>query len=345
MKAHTMLRLGVAAVIGVPIIGLNLWAFGAWATFEEAFQGEGNTTVPAPLAAAGKGVFGAWVDYKIQNEKADILDPESLNRSRYVSLDTPITLEDVLAPGEAKPAPHLQRLTLLARAPAFAMRECPRILDGLATSCAISKLELSKPGAPVTELRVQLAYVPADPAGDTLDGLTEGELRFHRASLRKSGSGSPTVPAADLPGLRASFYQGARDRCAELRDQTGNCVVAEISITESADQADPDAFQVDARATLAWFTTPENAGIEVALADSAPDVTRHGSIATGATSATTTGGADSNSGWFNGMFDGEASDVADVAPSAPVAEPPKVLNGGGAFNSAGEARFRRVDGN
>ncbi|WP_172298058.1 hypothetical protein [Pseudoruegeria sp. HB172150] len=310
-------------IVTVPMIGVNLYAIGAWETFTRPLAGlDPNAEANAPpeaLGKVGKGVFDFVHDRREQSEKAAVFDVTTPTPHRAIVWNRYMEIEDVLAEGEPDPGKDLHELYILARAPALVMRECPSVISDLATACAVSKVEIDTDSKGRHELTMRIGFLPADPAGD-ISGISSATEE--RESIRLTPRDySARVAEVDLPALRATFYSEAQRQCRELRDRVGSCVVRYITIDEQEDSTNPGSFTVSAYATLSWLKTDANADAEVAQAEP-----------TGV------------SGFFKSVTNaiGGGSDDSSAPASTDAAAKPTVLKGGGAFRSAGGSNFKQV---
>ncbi|MEL7344928.1 MAG: hypothetical protein AAFN59_08710 [Pseudomonadota bacterium] len=217
------------AIIGIPMILLNLGALGRMAQVERAIQGE--TAVPGAIADAGiqvDNLFGQFVEGK----EIDVLfDPNALARARHVIHIETVTLDDMLADGETRPDPALEELWVLARANARSMAECDVLLATIAKTCGVSKSEVDAEDDGTFEIETMISYTPSYYLGEiAVDG--PKDLYTQRVRI-PADRDDQLIRIADIPERRRALYEAAQQACRELRRTTQNCVISRITPRDS----------------------------------------------------------------------------------------------------------------
>lgn len=245
-----LLAVLLPCAIGIPMLVFNLGMIGTWAGFEEDM---GKVpTAPAPIASVGKFISGAWFAHQDRSEREEIFDATAMTIKRTVEFSRHVTIEDVLRPGETVPRPEFHHLYILARAPAFAMDECPRLLAELATTCVVGRTSVEPRDDGAYRLTTHYVYLPEQPFGD-ISQIARATLDREQVDLTPDIRNAQ-VAAADLPALRLETYRAAMLACENLRQQTGSCAIGEISFDQTRQAEDrPGYYEVKASAALNWL--------------------------------------------------------------------------------------------
>lgn len=224
MKANLIIGLFGAVIIGIPMLLLNLGVLGRMAQVERAINGE--TAVPDTIANAGIGVdnmFGRFVEGQEINV---LFDPDALARARHVIHKDVVTIEDMLADGEARPEPQFEQLWVVARANQRAMDECDALLATIAKTCGVSKSSVDAEDDGTFEIESMLSYTPSYYLGEIdVDG--PRDLYTQRIKL-PADRDAQQIPISAIPERRKELYAAAQQACRELRRTTQNCVISKI---------------------------------------------------------------------------------------------------------------------
>lgn len=314
-------RLLLGSLVAVPLIGINLYAIGAWEHFTRPMAdldpAAESHAPPKILGGIGKGFFDFVTDRRERNRAEAIFDIAEPTQHRVVHWDRRLTIRDVLAEGEPDPGPDLHELYILARAPAMGMTLCPTILESLATGCAVAMAEVDKVGNDGTyRVQVQLGFLPEDAPGDLSD-IGTAALETVGQELTPRGR-SLEIRTEDRDAFLAGLFDQASRICDQIRAATGTCTVQRVSIKETPIEG---GARISAHALFATLKRPgvdlASAGYELAVP--------------------------------------EDTDTAQAAPDAPAATPetatpgntevaatrPTILNGGGALRG-GDGAIKRI---
>ena len=290
----------VLLIVGVPMLLLNLSALGMQDRWEEVLGGD--RSVPTGLASAGRTVNDWVADAREGREAAALLDPVAITDHRYVQYRRAgVTVADVLAPGEAAPAPEYAHLWITARGLALAQSDgCPAILDTIATRCSAGMLDVGPADDGTFVVEARLGYTPADDPGPVpAQGRGVG---IDRTTLRLPLQGSLSVAPDQVATAERELLTAAQDACRALRADAGTCVIQSLQFSR---QPRGETVNLSAAVTLASLV---------------PDGTE---ALTDATEAAITGGIMDR---LRGLMGG----AAEEAPATGGA--PRVLQGGSARN-------------
>lgn len=219
---------GVTFVIfGVPLIAINLGALGMQAKVESALGLE--TSVPDPVADAGGVVLDLWGNFREGREIEALFVEDQFTRKRSITYTETVTIADVLEEGEEPPAPHLEELYILARAPQRALRnECPVILETIGRACAVSTAEVDETAeSGVYRIEAVVGWLPDHPLGNTaIDGARE----LYRSRFEFPSRGGLTARPEAAPAAKRSLYLEVKRLCDTLRETLGNCVIGGLEL-------------------------------------------------------------------------------------------------------------------
>ena len=322
MSARLIMSLLGAVVIGGPLLYINLVALGRQAAFEQAIDGE--TVVPSSIASIGQRADSLFGDIREGRKISSLFHPTELNRNRAVTFVSDIAITDVLAEGEAPPAPEFHKMFIEARAPLYEMeRNCPLILETFATGCVSAKVDVDQRRDGSFRLTSALAYRPDHDLGTFPE---EGATDLYRVTVGLSRDRLMTeIPQDKVQEIKALMYSDAMTACNSLREERGNCVIEKIEFSAFDVEDKPDTARIAAVAYLAWVG-PRAAGGDNSIL--------------GNVSAANPEEAAERAGLFarvSGALSGD--DNASGSGDAP-----SVLRGGNAFRGAGEANFLTAPG-
>ncbi|MDJ0992226.1 MAG: hypothetical protein QNI90_01505 [Dinoroseobacter sp.] len=211
----------IVLFIGLPMLWYVPAMIWGYQVTKEAMDPEAGLSAdlvggPAPLQWMKKN--GAMHAY---------FSPDELTDRREVSFELELELAEVLAPGEAAPAPDLQDLYVKARAPAFLIGYCEEILGPLATKCDVADSDgwVSREGR--ARINGSLAYIPAYNIGN-IGEVENGEIMSASARIF---TGSDMVSAS--AESRQVAIMRALELCEQVRAKLGNCVISDLSITQT----------------------------------------------------------------------------------------------------------------
>ncbi|MCU0907309.1 MAG: hypothetical protein MUF73_07650 [Rhodobacteraceae bacterium] len=290
-------------VFGLPMAMVSLWALGMQDRWEEVLGGERN--VPTGLAGAGRAVNDWVADAREGQIAAALFDPVAITDHRHVQFRrTGVTVADVLAPGEAEPAPDYAHLWITARGLALAQREgCPAILDTIATRCSAGMLDVEPADDGTFVVEARLGYAPADDLGPVPDN--GRGVGIDRTTLRLPLQGSLSVAPDQVAAAERTLLTAAQDACRALRADAGTCTIQSLRFDR---QPRGETVSLSAAVTLASLV---------------PDGT---TVTTDATEAAVEGGIMDR---LRGLMGGDDTEAAPATGS-----PPRVLQGGGARNDS-----------
>ena len=313
MKWKLLAFLAPLVLFGGPILYINLVALGRQAAFEETVTGE--TAVPQPIASAGKHASMLLDNFRKRQETADVFDAEDFSRRRVLQISRPISIEEVLSPGEAVPDPEFQSLYIEARAPVLTMQqECPLLLASFARSCVAQSSQVQRNDDGSYTLKARLAFIQAADTGPLPDAIPEDliveKIVLPREFARKALSPKQVLEAKSL------FFDVTTETCAAQQDAYGNCVVRSVDFEIRTHRDDPDLFSVSGRARLESIP---NASESIKLTEAA-----------GTSSGLASRFAKLKASLLGGGDDQTAKKSSNK---------PKILRGGSAFRKAGEGRF------
>lgn len=309
MTGKIVLGLVGTIVIGTPIILLNLGVLGTMAQVETAITGE--TDVPQPVAQVGIGVADAFGRFAEGQSMATLFDPDLLARARHVLHKQTVTIDDVLGPDEARPAPGLEKLWITARANSLAMPECDRVLATIAKTCGVSKSEVKESDDGTFSIESMLSYVPSYYLGEAETGRSS-DLYTRHVEIPAERSERRITNISRLPALREEYYAAAKQACRELRRETQNCVVSKIEPELRDIRGEEGAYTYHVRVTMNYVGPRAEGSNESLLgklashgAGSAEEVEERGKA------------IDALSGFLGGGGSGENEEPAPKRPPKP----------------------------
>lgn len=147
------------------------------------------------------------------------VDMENSNIERRVGFDQEITLDSLLAEGEAMPPEDQQLLYALMRTPAALEYHCLETLIEIATKCRVITSTARKNETGNYSVSVRIGYVPNYAIG----ALTKDSgWAFVSVFLPDATATSPL----DTPKKRQDFLRRLMKTCDKLREELGNCVIS-----------------------------------------------------------------------------------------------------------------------
>jgi hypothetical protein len=172
----------------------------------------------------------------------------ALDRNRMLRFVMALRPEEMLAEGEAMPAPEWLDLLAEARAVPMALRACALLPEGFASACNLRDTEVigRDPATGDYLLSISLNYVEVAPLGQLPSPADDPRIVDEVIGLEglSLAHGSTGAVLAELLGR-------AQARCAERRAQHRNCAVERVTLDRTG----------QARITLAYMLS----GAEIAL--------------------------------------------------------------------------------
>lgn len=225
-----LLLLGI--VVMSPIIALNVWGIkmSLWANdVQEAnramINGEPNVEMPeVPFGAVFSFLEG--VEDRAEIERAFSLN--ELNNTRIVNIRNILSIEDVLQPDEAPPAPEFALLYVSARAPQYAQKLCEEVFASLGRRCQVLKASVPLVRNGRYYVSARLAYLPDYDMGEPAPA--------ENAELLEIRVSAPFMYPAirinvNTPENRVLYLNSAKAVCERVRAQFGNCIVGKAILT------------------------------------------------------------------------------------------------------------------
>ena len=310
----------VLVIVGVPMLLVNLSALGMQDSWEQVMGGE--RTVPTSVASAGRAVNDWFADAREGQIASALFDPVTITDHRYVQMKrSGLTVSDVLAPGEAAPAPEYAHLWIAARGLALAQAEgCPMLLETIATRCSAGRLDVKPRDDGTFHLEARLGYAPADAPGPVPAQGRGVELRDLR--LRLPESGGLRLTGDNAPDVQRQLVLAAQEACRSLKAEQGTCVIRSLQFVERQRGA---TGEMSASVTLSWLAS-EGDGRQASL--TVPDRVREAAL-DGADDATPPVTEAAAAGGIFATLKGLLGGGGGTARSGS-GEAPRVLQGGAA---------------
>ena len=209
---------------------------------------DGKEDVDTPGLNIIGSVLGKITELR-ENAHADrVFNTTELTQRRAISYSRSITIEDVLAEGEAMPDPSLHDLYVTARAARALTVECPAILATLATSCKPAEVRVDKRDNGMFDISGMLAFTPSTPPGTPT---AEGELVYtvHRTSLDFGDANGIETTEGGISAARSEYYTRAEQACEAVRKTMGMCLIEEMKFKVRKDRRS-EMYRVSVEAKL-----------------------------------------------------------------------------------------------
>jgi len=223
-------RLG-AALVGLillsPIIVLNVWGvrMSLWMNDDIEFaEKRREGTVTADQAPVMPTSPMAW--FRNRAELKNSFSPDELNKARTVTVSADVTIDDLLADGEAAPEQVYEPLYIEARAPVFLMQFCRDVLATIGSECVVNNTKTKQTTDGTFSMSGDLRYLPSYDLGqpEKQDGAKLLSVVADLAGQR----------AKDLPVngaiARKDYLNNSASICAALTAEYGNCVVSDVNL-------------------------------------------------------------------------------------------------------------------
>ncbi|SMX45017.1 hypothetical protein [Actibacterium lipolyticum] len=319
-----ILRLGVLLLFGLPILLLNVTVLSRADKFTRAINGENTEESSNALMGLGRKIDSAWGNHK-KNKRADaIFSAEKFTALRQVTYTQTFTVDALLADGEEAPAPEFHELWVQARAPKYMMQGCDLPLATFAQSCAFSSIDVDEKKDGFFKVTAELAYLPAYPLGD-IEGKDGFSLETKHVNLPIDRSATRDIPISAADEVELDLHHAILEECTALREEKGTCAISNFQVSR---KDNGNLTTIAASGTLKWLNDP---AAEVTLTDrtnyqETEDSSRFAKFAALKEAA-------------KKMMGGDDEEKPEAGGGI------KILNGGGAFKSAGDgsAKFMKPE--
>lgn len=150
---------------------------------------------------------------------------DDLEAGRRAWFSAYVRIEELLAPGETRPAEEMLPVFVKSRAILYAKDECERLITALARECAVNNADgRLKDG--LVRIEGSMRFVQHDEFGE-IDPTAEWVFANVSGKLAEAGAiTSMARGAAD----RVALYRKAAQKCAEIKKRESNCAVTAIRI-------------------------------------------------------------------------------------------------------------------
>lgn len=155
-----------------------------------------------------------------------------IKAGRMASFAAYVRIDDLLSPGEARPADEMLPVFVKSRAILYAKQECERLLENFASECAVNHAD-GRVQEGVIRIDGSMRFVQRDDFG-ALDPETSWVFANVSDNLT---AGAVSTSLSGGAAARAALYRKAAQKCAEIKRRESNCAVTAIRLGASKDRS------------------------------------------------------------------------------------------------------------